>query len=147
MMVFEMRIDGPRKSDEINKPSKKEGGGKTGDTSFSSLVSGGDGSSGASGASAPASVGGVFMLQAVSDEERKKRKTAIHNRKESLDVLDQLALALVNNNVSVDHLKRLRAQAEKESPSVNDAGLTDILSQIDIRLAVELAKLERAEQK
>ncbi len=146
IIMIEMRIDGPRKSDETTKPSKKEGAGKTGNASFSNMVGGASTSSGTSGTSATAAVGGAFMLQAVSDEERQKRKIAIHNRKQALSALDELAMALMNNNVSLDHLKRLRAQVATESPGVNDEALTDVLTQIDIRLAVEVAKLERAQE-
>lgn len=142
-----MRIDGPKKTDEIKAPKPKPAG-KTGDASFSNLVAGGASSvGGASPAMPSAPVGGIFMLQAVSDEERRKRKEAITVRHESLDILDELALALANNQVSVDYLGRLKEQAQKEAPDVNDPALEDLLAQIDIRLAVEMAKLERSQDK
>lgn len=148
MITVDMRIEGPRKPDEITKTPSKEGVSKTGDTSFSNMVSGGAGSSSSvSAPTAPVAVGGIFMLQALSDEERKKRRQAITDRKDSLNALDQLVLAMVRNDVSTDHLLKLREQAQRESPSVNDPALTDILAQIDIRLAVEIAKLERIRDK
>lgn len=89
---------------------------------------------------------GLFMLQTLGDEERKKRAQAKARAEASLTLLDQITYALLNSSVSTAHLARLKAVANAQSETVSDPRLAAVLDEIDLRLAVEAAKLEKASE-
>lgn len=81
----------------------------------------------------------LIALQGVEDPtERKKR--AVAKGRNALDVLDKLKLGLLDGSVNQSTLARLKVAAEGLSESSGDAGLDSVLGEIDLRVAVELAK-------
>ena len=81
----------------------------------------------------------MIALQGVEDpSERKKRAVAKGRR--ALDVLDTLKLAVLDGNVDRSSLARLQVAAEGLTEETGDPGLNAVLSEIDLRVAVELAK-------
>jgi hypothetical protein len=58
----------------------------------------------------------------------------------ALDVLDTLKLGLLDGSVDHSTLARLKVASEGLTDSSGDAGLDIVLSEIDLRVAVELAK-------
>ncbi len=139
-----MQIEGPR---QIQKSGKTDKPGQTAQTgSFGQMLgtSGASGPSGTAAASATASVGGVFMLQTETDAERKRRKMAVARGQDALGLLDTVARALLSGDVTTDHLARLKTLAGNQLEMVADPKLAAILDEIEIRLAVETAKLEKA---
>lgn len=139
-----MKIEGPRQTQNVGRTEKSGSASQTGE--FSRML--GSGSAGAAGgtsaASATASVGGVFMLQAESEGERKRRRLAIARGQDALGLLDQIATALLSGDVTTDHLNRLKSLAGQQLETVADPKLAAVLDEIEIRLAVETAKLEKA---
>jgi hypothetical protein len=90
---------------------------------------------------ATSSMAGLLALQ--SEMQRPDpRQTAITRGRRQLDLLEGLKLALLEGEVKPAQRDQLRAALEDARPEVDDAGLADVLDQIDLRLAVELAKLE-----
>lgn len=84
-------------------------------------------------------VDALIALQGVEDpNERKKR--AVAKGRNALDVLDTLKLGLLNGGVDQSTLARLRVASEGLTDTSGDAGLDVVLSEIDLRVAVELAK-------
>ena len=84
-------------------------------------------------------VDALIALQGVEDpSERKKRAVAKGRR--ALDVLDTLKLAVLDGNVDRSSLARLQVAAEGLTEETGDHGLNAVLSEIDLRVAVELAK-------
>jgi hypothetical protein len=81
----------------------------------------------------------LMALQGVDDPtERKKR--AVAKGRNALDVLDKLKLGLIDGSVDGPTLARLKVAAEGLTEDSGDPGLDTVLSEINLRVAVELAK-------
>ena len=84
-------------------------------------------------------VDALIALQGVEDPtERKKR--AVAKGRNALDVLDSLKLGLLDGGVDQSVLARLKVASEGLAETSGDAGLDLVLGEIDLRVAVELAK-------
>ena len=81
----------------------------------------------------------LLALQGVETAtERKKR--AVAKGRNALDVLDRLKLGLLDGSLDQSTLARLKVAAEGLTEESGDSGLDAVLSAIDLRVAVELAK-------
>jgi hypothetical protein len=81
----------------------------------------------------------LMALQGVEDPtERKKR--AVAKGRNALDVLDTLKLSLIDGSVDSSTLARLKVASEGLTEGTGDSGLDTVLGEIDLRVAVELAK-------
>jgi len=81
----------------------------------------------------------LMALQGVEDPtERKKR--AVAKGRNALDVLDSLKLGLLDGSVDSSMLARLKVAGEGLADTTGDSGLDRVLGEIDLRVAVELAK-------
>ncbi len=84
-------------------------------------------------------VDALIALQGVEDPtERKKR--AVAKGRNALDVLDSLKLGFLDGSVDQSMLARLKVASEGLTDTSGDTGLDVVLSEIDLRVAVELAK-------
>jgi Class II flagellar assembly regulator len=84
-------------------------------------------------------VDALIALQGVEDPtERKKR--AVAKGRNALDVLDTLKLGFLDGSVDQSTLARLKVASEGLTDTSGDTGLDVVLSEIDLRVAVELAK-------
>jgi hypothetical protein len=91
---------------------------------------------------AAASLDALLALQGVEDPtERRKRSVA--RGKGALDVLDDLKLGLLSGNLDASTVNRLRDAAANLKSSSGDPGLDAVLSEIELRVEVELAKAGR----
>ena len=104
------------------------------------------GASQVSGASATRGVMGVDALLALQDVgtplERKRR--AVRRAGRILDVLDDIKVGLLEGELSAGELDRLRRAIRDERETTEDPALEAVLDEIELRAAVEAAKLERA---
>ena len=93
-------------------------------------------------AAAPKAAGNIdalLALQGVEDPvERRKRSVA--RGKGALDVLDELKIGLLSGNLDTSTVSRLRHAAANLKSSSGDPGLDSVLSEIELRVEVELAK-------
>jgi len=97
------------------------------------------GTAGAGSLRAISTLDALIALQGVEDPtERKKR--AVAKGRSALDVLENLKLGLLDGSVNQSTLARLKVAAEGLTESSGDAGLDSVLGEIDLRVAVELAK-------
>jgi hypothetical protein len=81
----------------------------------------------------------LMALQGVEDPtERKKR--AVAKGRNALDVLDTLKLGLLDGSIDGSTLARLKVAGEGLTDTTGDPGLDTVLGEIDLRVAVELAK-------
>jgi hypothetical protein len=88
---------------------------------------------------AVSTVDALIALQGVENPaERKKR--AVAKGRNALDVLDTLKLSLLDGSVDGGTLARLKVAAEGLDEQTGDPGLDTVLGEIDLRVAVELAK-------
>ncbi len=94
------------------------------------------------GATALRSVGGLdslLALQGIESATERKKRAVVKGRK-ALDVLDDLKLAVLDGSVDPSTLARLKVAADGLTEESGDAGLDQVLGEIDLRVAVELAK-------
>ena len=100
-------------------------------------------------ASAVANVSGVVGVEALlalqdvgTPTERKRR--AVGRAGRILDVLDEIKVALLDGDLSGGDLDRLRRAVREERAGTDDPKLEAVLAEIELRAAVEVAKLEIA---
>jgi hypothetical protein len=97
------------------------------------------GSTPASSLRAISNVDALIALQGVDDPtDRKKR--AVAKGRSALDVLDALKLGVLDGSVNQSTLARLKVASEGLTDTSGDPGLDAVLGEIDLRVAVELAK-------
>ena len=95
-----------------------------------------------SGGPALAPVDALLALQEVS-EDPGGRSRGRRRGEELLDSLDDLRLGLLSGRMSLGALERLSTMVAVKRDQVDDPGLVQILDEIEVRAAVELAKLGR----
>ena len=98
----------------------------------------------AQGAAPVAPVQSVEMLVALAavDPERERRRRMAQQAEQGLDELEQLHQEMVGGTPSVERLSALKAWA-KSIGQPDDAALAELVRDIELRVLVELAKLER----
>lgn len=94
------------------------------------------------GGAALAPVDALLALQEVSDDPGGRNRGRRHGEA-LLDQLDDLHLGLLSGRMSLDAMERLSAMVAAKRGQVDDPRLAQILDEIEIRAAVELAKLGR----
>ncbi len=84
---------------------------------------------------------GLFALQEVPDELTGRRRAAARGNA-LLDRLEDLRVALLSGSLPRTQLVQLRDMAREHGPAIEDPKLAGILAEIELRVAVELAKLD-----
>ena len=79
-------------------------------------------------------------MQGVEEDPVERRKRSVQRGKGALDVLDDLKIGLLVGNFDPSTVTRLRAAAADLKSSSGDPGLDSVLSEIELRVEVELAK-------
>lgn len=97
----------------------------------------------ASGVAGVMSVDAILALQDIGGPLERKRR-AVGRAGRILDVLEDVKIALLSGEVSLNDLERLQQAVRDERLGTDDERLEGILNEIETRAAVELAKLERA---
>jgi hypothetical protein len=100
-------------------------------------------SGGAAGVTGVMGVEALLALQDVGGPLERKRR-AVGRAGRILDVLDEVKLALLDGNLSLGQLDRLRRAVRDERALTDDPKLEEVLDAIELRAAVEIAKLEQA---
>ncbi len=93
-------------------------------------------------ATAPHSLDAILALQA-EGLETERRARQVRRGRAALDALETLERALAEG-VAPGSLRNELESLRRASETTGEAGLDDVLTEIDIRVAVELAKLEKA---
>jgi len=94
-------------------------------------------------ATAPKAAGNIdalLALQGVEEDPVERRKRSVQRGKGALDVLDELKIGLLAGNLGPATVSRLRDAAANLKSSSGDPGLDAVLSEIELRVEVELAK-------
>jgi hypothetical protein len=81
----------------------------------------------------------LIALQGIEDPTERRRRAVKHGRR-ALDALDELKLGLLAGSLDQGTLLRLKAVAGDLKDGSGDERLDQVLSEIDLRVAVELAK-------
>ncbi len=133
-----------RKPGDVDK--KRKAGGVT-DSTFASMLDAAEESEAPAKAApvmAASPLGTMLALQEVSDEDV-RRQNMMKQGKMSLDALEGLRDALLTGNLTAKHVERLQAVVDKQRELIDDPRLNAILDDIELRAAVELAKIQRAQ--
>ena len=93
-------------------------------------------------AHAPAAAAALLGLQDIGPTPAERRRRGIRRGGLLLDRLDQLRLGLLDGAVPLTALQGLRAELAGAIELDGDERLRGLLDAIDVRCAVELAKLE-----
>ena len=89
---------------------------------------------------AATSLDGLLALQGIEEDPVERRKRSVARGKTALDVLDDLKIGLLAGNFDPSTVGRLRDAAANLKSSSGDPGLDSVLSEIELRVEVELAK-------
>lgn len=145
-----MKIEGPKQAGSASstKKTSKANGASGGFEEFIGIGGGISNSSGPSAAVAPraiASVDALFAAQSVEDPtEKASKRRMILRADDVLGELDGLHKALLSNSISIDGMVRIADKVSTRREKVSDAGLAEILEEIDLRAQIELAKMRKA---
>ena len=89
---------------------------------------------------AAAGIDALLALQGIEDDPTERRRRSVARGKGALDVLDDLKIGLLSGNLNASTVSRLRDAAANLKSSSGDPGLDAVLSEIELRVEVELAK-------
>jgi len=87
-----------------------------------------------------ANIDALIALQGIEEDPAERRRRSVARGKGALDVLDDLKLKLLSGNLDGSTVSRLRDAAANLKSSSGDPGLDAVLSEIELRVEVELAK-------
>ena len=82
----------------------------------------------------------LLALQGIEEDPLERRKRSVQRGKRALDVLDDLKIGLLSRGLDASTVGRLRDAAASLKSSSGDPGLDSVLSEIELRVEVELAK-------
>jgi hypothetical protein len=88
---------------------------------------------------APTGLEALLAMQGVEDATERRKRSVARGRS-ALDVLDDLKIGLLSGSFNQATVARLRAAAAELKASSGDPGLDAVLSEIELRVEVELAK-------
>jgi hypothetical protein len=89
---------------------------------------------------ATANIDALLAMQGVEEDPLERRRRSVKRGRGALDVLDDLKLGLLSGSFDASTVARLRAAAADLKSSSGDPGLDAVLSEIELRVEVELAK-------
>lgn len=84
----------------------------------------------------------LLAVQAYEEPQERKKRQAKRGH-DLLDGLDRLKAALLSGRVNLSELEQIRANLSMRRELTDDPRLDDVLAHIELRAAVELAKLGR----
>jgi len=85
------------------------------------------------------SLDALMALQGVEDFKERKKRAVVKGR-HALDALDALKLGLLDGSVDGGTLTRLKVASQGLADETGDASLDSVMHEIELRVAVELAK-------
>ena len=94
----------------------------------------------ASAPKAATNIDALLAMQGIEEDPVERRKRSVQRGKGALDVLEDLKIRLLSGNFDASTVSRLRDAAANLKSSSGDPGLDAVLSEIELRVEVELAK-------
>lgn len=138
-----MKIDGPTKAGGVSATTKKKRAGAAGGDFAGLLSSAGEAeeTGNISGVQPMGMLEGLLTIQQLENDVMEK-KEAMKRGNDVLDYLDQLRHSLLRGKLSTMQVQNLASAVRGLNYNVTDPRLKEVLSAIETRAAVELAKLE-----
>ena len=87
-----------------------------------------------------ANIDALLAMQGIEEDPAERRKRSVQRGRGALDVLDALKIGLLSGNFDTSTVSRLRDAAANLKSTSGDPGLDAVLSEIELRVEVELAK-------
>ena len=112
-----------------------------GGPSFADALTEADTPAPAAGASPASAVNPLLVLQEIEDPMARRRRS-LQRGDRLLDRLDEIRRGLLAGSLPRAALAQLRQELKDARATTLDPGLDAVLAEIDLRAAVELAKLE-----
>lgn len=137
-----MRISNTPPVKPTDKTKKKSSSSSASDVDFSGFLGGTDGTHGTQQAQGAQGINSFLFMQEVSDEEVSRQK-GLQQGKSAIQALEQLHRDLLLGRIPEATLRKLEDTVAKKRESFTDPRLSALLDEIELRAAVELAKLER----
>ena len=137
-----MKVE-PLSAVRANKPRRGTRDPSSESSSFAEVLA--DKAATPSNTAASASLGSVDSLLALQEvpDSTAQRRAARQRGENLLDQLDQIRLGLLSGTLSHAQIERLASLVAVRSGSLGAPELEDVLAEIELRAAVELAKFER----
>ena len=130
---------------ELNSSSKTRK--NTGSGNFSALLQETMQADSSSSVSVSAGINGADALLAaqmiVSDDEQERRRQLFKHGENLLDRLEEIRLGLLAGSLSKDRLIEIARMVRERRFNADDPRLQEIISEIELRVEVELAKLTK----
>ncbi len=143
-----MKISGTGRNQGVGKTQKTSKKSSVSGAEFNQMLSGTEEASSSaamtstSAASPAAQIDALLAAQQTSDATSEEaRKRATQRAETILDQLELLRIGMMTGVVPIQHLQDLTKVVASHRDAVEDPMLRDILSEIDLRAQVELAKL------
>ena len=89
---------------------------------------------------ATANIDALLAMQGIEEDPVERRRRSVQRGRGALDVLDDLKIGLLSGNFDTSTVSRLRDAAANLKSTSGDPGLDAVLSEIELRVEVELAK-------
>jgi hypothetical protein len=86
----------------------------------------------------------VLLLQAESETPQERRRRSAQRGRDLLDGLDRLKAAILGGRVATRELRAIAGRLAERAAASGDPRLDGLMAEIELRAAVELAKLEVA---
>lgn len=138
-----MKIDGVDKT-RLNKVDKTKKKSSSSSASFADHLSDSSESQATSPSSAMSGIAGVMALQAAEhSSEEESRGKALQQGQDMVETLEDLRRSLLLGEISSSQLQTIAQNLEQSRPNFTDPALNDMLDEIELRVAVELAKYQR----
>lgn len=141
--LLHMRITNTPPTRPTERSKKAGSSSSSSGVDFKGFLSGTDEASGAHEAQPAQGVNSFLFLQEVSDEEVHRQK-ALQHGKTALQALEQLHRDLLLGRIPETTLRKLEQTVAQRRETFTDPRLSALLDEIELRVAVELAKLDRA---
>lgn len=122
--------------------SKRKASGASGSFSDALEAGAGESASDAAGVASATGLGGLLSIQEVPDALTGKQK-AKREAEDILDELEELRIGLLMGSVPIWRLEKIESLVARKREQINDPRLLEVLNEVEVRAAVELAKLGR----
>ncbi|MGZ0188911.1 MAG: flagellar assembly protein FliX [Alphaproteobacteria bacterium] len=134
-----MKISGGNEARGIRSSSPKRKADKASGAGFAGHLSGNSAPASTDAATGPASVASLLAVQATGDALEGRRQ-ALDRGEGLLQRMEAIQLALLEGRLDDDALQRLAAELERQNTGSGDPDLSELIAEIELRAAVELAK-------
>lgn len=143
-----MKVDAYGNIKATNATKKRSGLSATSD--FSSVLSAAESeettqNSGLQEIADVSTLSGIIALQEVPEQEVRRKKLIKHGEN-LLEQMEQLRRRLLMGTLSTHLLHDINRELEQQKQEINDPRLLEIIADIELRAAVEAAKLEMAQK-